>query len=62
MSTKMGRPKVPKIKALAPGISVRISPVERKAVDAAIKRSGLSQSKWVRKVLLSAAGDGNVSA
>jgi hypothetical protein len=53
---KFGRPKVPKNKALAPGISVRLTPTERRAVDAAIKRSGLSQSEWCRKTLLSASG------
>jgi hypothetical protein len=54
---KRGRPKVPKNKTLAPGISVRLTASERKAVDAAIARSGLTQSEWARKVLLSAPGD-----
>jgi len=59
---KRGRPKVPKSKALTPGISVRLTASERKAVDAAIARSGLSQSQWARKVLLSAAGGRKVTA
>jgi len=59
---KRGRPKVPKGKALAPGISLRLTAKERQAVDAAITRSGLSQSQWARKVLLSAADAGKVSA
>ena len=58
----MGRPKVPKIKALAPGISVRLTPSERQAVDAAIARSGLTQSEWARKVLLSATENRKVTS
>jgi hypothetical protein len=60
MKTKIGRPQVPKNKALTPGLSVRFTIGERKAIDAAVARSGLSLSKWARKVLLSAAGYGNV--
>jgi hypothetical protein len=60
MKTKIGRPKVPKSKAFAPGISVRFTPAERKIIDAAIARSGLSQSKWARKALLSAAISGSI--
>jgi hypothetical protein len=52
---KVGRPKVPKNKSLTPGISVRLTAAERKVIDAAIARSGLSQSEWCRKMLLSAA-------
>jgi hypothetical protein len=52
---KAGRPTVPKDKALAYGLSVRLSMNEYKSVDAAAKRSGLSQSKWCRKTLTSAA-------
>jgi uncharacterized protein (DUF1778 family) len=54
MSTKAGRPKVPKKMAKAPGISIRLMPDERKAIDRAIDESGLSQSEWVRKTLISA--------
>ena len=49
---RVGRPKVPKTKAFAPGISVRLTPEDRKAIDAAIKRSSLNQSNWARKSLL----------
>jgi len=49
---KAGRPKVPKTKAFAPGISVRLTPDDRKTIDAGIKHSGLSQSDWARKSLL----------
>jgi hypothetical protein len=59
---KRGRPKVPKSKALTPGLSVRLTASERQAVDAAIARSGLTQSEWARKVLLSAATGFNMSA
>jgi ABC-type thiamine transport system ATPase subunit len=59
---KRGRPKVPKGKALTPGLSVRLTASERQAVDAAIARSGLTQSEWARKVLLSAAEDRKVAS
>jgi hypothetical protein len=52
---KRGRPKVPKNKARVPGISVRLTTTERKLVDGAITRSGLTQSEWCRQVLTSAA-------
>lgn len=61
MKSKMGRPKVPKRKARAPGISVRFTPEERKAIDTAITASGLTQSNWARKVLLAASGCGNLT-
>jgi hypothetical protein len=52
MSRKAGRPKVAKSKAKAPGISIRLTPDERKQIDSAIKLSGLSQSNWARKSLI----------
>lgn len=55
MTAKAGRPKVPKHQAKAPGISIRLSLAERDTIDDAIKRSGLRQSVWLRKSLLSAA-------
>ena len=55
---KTGRPKTPKTKARAPGLSVRLTPEERKAIEAAIQRSGLSQSEWARKGLLYVASNG----
>jgi mobilization protein NikA len=57
MKKRVGRPIVPKNKAKTPGISVRLAGNERKTIDAAIKQSGLSQSEWARKALLSAAND-----
>jgi uncharacterized protein (DUF1778 family) len=56
MKKSVGRPKVPKTKAKTPGISVRLAQDERKLIDRAIGASGLSQSQWARKALLSAAG------
>jgi uncharacterized protein (DUF1778 family) len=56
MKKHAGRPKVAKTRAKVPGISVRLAQDERKLIDRAIEASGLSQSKWARKALLSAAG------
>lgn len=52
MAKKAGRPKKSKAEARAPGISVRLTKDEREPIDAAVKRSGLSQSDWARKSLL----------
>ena len=49
---KVGRPKLPKDQSRAPGISVRLTQGDRKPIDAAIKRSGLTQSDWARKSLI----------
>ena len=49
---KVGRPKKPKDQSLTPGISARFSSEERKIVNAAIAKSGLRQSAWIRKSLL----------
>ena len=58
MKKHVGRPKTAKNKAKIPGISVRLAQDERKLIDRAIQISGLSQSDWARKALLSAAGGG----
>jgi hypothetical protein len=58
MKKSVGRPKVPKNRAKAPGISVRLPENERKIINAAIKQSGLSQSEWARKSLLYSAANG----
>lgn len=55
MNRKAGRPKVPKEKAKSPGLSVRLEAEEKAIIDSAITRSGLKQSAWLRKTLLSAA-------
>lgn len=56
--SKVGRPKVPKSKAFVPGVSVRLTANDRKAIDVAIRQSGLSQSEWARKSLLYVAENG----
>jgi hypothetical protein len=58
MSPKAGRPKVPKDKAKAPGISVRLTQDESRTIRDAIKHSGLSQSDWARKSLIYIASNG----
>jgi hypothetical protein len=58
MTKKAGRPRVSKDKARSPGISVRLTPAEKRPIDAAIKASGLSQSNWARKSLLYVATGG----
>jgi hypothetical protein len=55
-TNKVGRPKLSKNKVYAPGISLRLVLDERKTIDKAIAESGLTQSEWARKALLSAAG------
>jgi hypothetical protein len=53
MSTKMGRPKVPKAKRRGILLQARVSPEEHKAIQAAI--GGKSKSEWIRKALLTVA-------
>jgi len=55
MSTKMGRPKVPKSKRRGILIQARVSPEESKTIRAAIAKSLGNKSQWVRNALLSAA-------
>jgi len=62
MKKSVGRPKVPKNRAKSPGISVRLTPDERVLIEKAVKASGLSQSEFARKALLSATTDGNRGA
>lgn len=54
-SNKMGRPKLPKAQRKAIRIQARFSQDEYKTVESAVKRSGGSESDWVRKALLSVA-------
>ena len=49
---KLGRPKKLQEFARSPGVSVRLSKVEKDAINAAIKRSGLKSSEWLRKSLI----------
>jgi Mobilization protein NikA len=57
MSIKTGRPRVLKAKKRDIFIVTRISSDENKAISKAIRRSGKSQSEWVRETLLSAGND-----
>jgi len=52
---KAGRPKADPAQERAPGVSVRLNAGEMKQIQAAIKTSGLTQSEWTRKALLSVA-------
>ena len=49
---------MPKNKKFSPGVSIRLTELERKTIDSAIKRTGLTQSVWARKALLYAAEHG----
>jgi hypothetical protein len=57
MKTKMGRPKVAKAKLRGIMVNARLSPEENKVIEAAIQRSPDNKSDWIRKALLSAAGN-----
>jgi hypothetical protein len=58
MKKRVGRPKVPKNRFYSPGISLRLAPNDRKAIDKAIAASGLTQSEYARKALLYVAENG----
>jgi len=55
MPKKMGRPPVPKAKALTAIFSVRLQRDEGREVWKAIENSGQSKPDWLRNALLSAA-------
>jgi hypothetical protein len=55
MKPKMGRPKLPKGEVKDVLIGAKFSPDESKQVHDAVKRSGVGKSKWIRKILLTAA-------
>jgi hypothetical protein len=55
-----GRPKLPKGQSKAAVVVLRLQPAERRAVDAAAKRSGVKLSEWARSALMLAANDGNL--
>jgi hypothetical protein len=55
MAKKMGRPPVPKAKALAEVFSVRLRRDEARQVSHAIHVSGQTKPDWLRDALLSAA-------
>ena len=52
---KMGRPPMPAKKKMGFIYGVRLASTEAKLVNDAIKRSGMSQPDWLRRVLLDGA-------
>jgi len=55
MSTKIGRPKIPKSEAKGVLIGARFAPDEARRVEQAVKRAKAVKSEWIRTTLLSAA-------
>jgi hypothetical protein len=59
MANKAGRPKTPKDKARAPGISIRLTQAESEAISTAINSSPVKRrTEWARKALLYVAANG----
>jgi len=59
MGNKVGRPKTPKYRARAPGISVRLTPEEAKVIGDAVAKCGIkNKSDWARKCLLYVVSNG----
>jgi hypothetical protein len=58
MPKKIGRPKLPKAKVRAPGISLRLRADEERIIHAAIERSEQTKSEWLRDALLEKARKG----
>ena len=62
----MGRPRLPRGQAKGRVLSLRLTPAEKRAVDAAAQLARKSASTWARDVLLAAsvwqATDASVSA
>jgi len=52
---KMGRPPLPEKKVRKPGFSARLDEGESAEIEAAIARSGIVKSEWIRDALLSKA-------
>ena len=55
MKKKLGRPKLPKGEAKSVLIAAKVSKDDWGKIQAAMKRSGLSESEWVRQAALAAA-------
>lgn len=51
---KPGRPKLPKGKAMATPIQVRLNPDDRKAVEKAAKAKDQTVSDWIRGAMMAA--------
>jgi len=56
MKKKLGRPKVGVKNAKGEVFSVRVTPLEAKAINEAIRQTGIGKPDWLRKALLSASG------
>lgn len=52
---RMGRPPKPKGEARGSLLSLRLTPVERAAIDLAAELAGQSASEWARILLIAAA-------
>jgi uncharacterized protein (DUF1778 family) len=55
MTTKMGRPKLPKSERKSGRIEIRVSAAEQAAMETAADNAGLRLSEWLREVALKAA-------
>jgi len=55
MTTKMGRPKLPKGERKSGRIEIRVSGSEQAAMEAAAAKANLPLSEWLRDVALKAA-------
>jgi uncharacterized protein (DUF1778 family) len=53
---KAGRPPLPNGSAKAEMLRIRVTPDERKAIDAAAKAKSQSRSDWIRSTLTAAIG------
>ena len=62
MKNKVGRPKIGLKNAKGELFAVRVTPVDAKGINAAIRLSGQSKPDWLRKALLSAAGSDKSAA
>lgn len=51
----IGRPKLPETETRSVFISTRLSAEESEEIKAAILRSGMKKTEWVRQILLSVA-------
>lgn len=51
---KIGRPKLPRGEARSNGLHIRLTRLERLAVDNKAKEQGQQTSDWSRKILLAA--------
>jgi len=56
MKKRMGRPKIGIQNAKGELFAARFTPLEAKQIREAIRQAGQSNSDWIRKALLSAAG------